>query len=105
MNTIYTAKDTGCYIDGAFGEEHRRAKLASLVNSVVVNISHPGEMQTGIDLITKLQREPSDDLEEEYDAVSYLQDHTESGAYWTFDAGGLLLVCGEHDLKSHPARR
>ena len=77
---MFGAKDVGCYIDGSFGTDHRRGKLAELV--------HPFDAKADINDIND---EYSDDFNEEYDTIDVLQDHTAEGYYWTFEYGDLCL--------------
>lgn len=91
-NIAWSGKNLGCFIDGAFGHERTRAKLADLVRGTIRRIDHSGEIETGLELIAELESQPSDDLSEEDDAVSFLQDHTADGFIWEFNAGDLLLI-------------
>ena len=89
MALAYTKKDVGCYIDGAFGEEHRRTKLADMVRDL-----ETAEMieQRGYSVVESLSNENVDDISDEDDALEILQEFTESGLVWMFEAGDLLLM-------------
>ena len=88
---VFTSVSLGCHIDGAFGQDHRRAALVELVRQAERKIDHPGELQTAKEIISELEIEPSDDYSEEDDAISFLQDHTEQGLVWELEAGDLIL--------------
>ena len=89
MALAYTKKDVGCYIDGAFGEEHRRAKLADMIRNLETQemIDH-----RGYSVVESLANESPDDYGDEDDALDILQEFTESGLVWTFESGDLLLL-------------
>jgi hypothetical protein len=95
MALAYTKKDVGCWIDGAFGEEHRRAKLADMVRDLETR-----EMidTRGYSVVESLSSAPTDsdripaDFSDEDDALEILQEFTESGLVWTFESGDLLLL-------------
>lgn len=85
----FTHKDVGGWIDGAFGEDHARAKLVGILEEYFG--SSPGVA----DIIRGLEGEPSDDLSEMDDATAYLQEHTAQGLVWMWDAGDLILTTEE----------
>jgi hypothetical protein len=95
MALAYTKKDCGCYIDGAFGEDHRRAKLASLIRGLETS-----EMidARGYSVLESLQGNPPDDLSDEDDALDILSQFTEDGLIWEFNAGDLILF-NEEELE------
>ena len=89
----YTKKDKGCYIDGAFGLEHRRQKLWELLEGLLCcgYIKDRDEKKEVLDLLDELKKEPSDDFGEELDAIEILQEHTEEGLIWYQDGDFFLL--------------
>jgi len=81
LTPVYGEGDTGCWIDGAFGDDHRREKLAGLVAPF------------DAELAEELRGPGSDDLSEEDDAIDRLNDQAvEEGYLFVFDSGDLLLV-------------
>jgi hypothetical protein len=75
---------TGCYADGSFGHDHVREVLA-----------HQVESDGCIDraLIEALLGPMSDDAQEEYDAIAWLNENAcIDGVYFTLNDGDLLLV-------------
>lgn len=77
----YTKKDIGCWIDGAYGEKHSRIKLATMMEEL-------GNME----LARELLKEPSEDWEEMNDATYTLEENTEEGLMWIWEAGDLILT-------------
>ena len=92
MKTLYTAKDAGCYADGAYGHNHCRDVLAELfaVCQQRTGVAPEGAWETE----RGLAGEGSDDLHEEDDAIDYLNTVTE-GATWQYVDGDLMLVANE----------
>jgi hypothetical protein len=92
MALAYTKNNTGCYIDAAFGEDHRRAKLADLIRDLETQ-----EMieTRGYSVVESLAIESPDDFSDEEDALEILQQFTESGLVWSFEAGDLILATEE----------
>lgn len=84
----YTQADVGCWIDGAFGTNHRRQKLIELIDGL-----------DGGEIIAKgLEEAPEEEKDFfEDDALALLQEHTEDGFIWTMEAGDLLLVKEEEN--------
>jgi len=78
----WTARDAGCYGDAAAGHEHVRSVLADLVKPYDEKFAD------------ELRGEPPDDLsdeDDEDDAIDLLNEHTAEPAYWSFEAGDLIL--------------
>lgn len=82
---LYGASDVGCYVDGAFGHAHRRARLAELVADC-------GDTE----LVESLQGDMPDDAWDEDAAVDWLQEQTVDGYVWVSDCGDLCL-CTEKE--------
>lgn len=80
MTHFFTHDDIGCHADGAFGHQHLRHVLASLVDQ----IGHP--------IRSLYLPEWPDDLEDEIEAIDLLNENTEDGLAWSFLDGGLVLV-------------
>src|ERR1700735_2119802 len=89
MALAYTKKAIGCYIDGAFGQDHRRAKLADLIRDLETQDMINAR---GYSVTECLTEEPSDDFSEEQDALDILQEFTEADLVWVFEAGDLILT-------------
>lgn len=91
--------DLGCFIDGAFGQDHRRDKIVSLVEITIedydAETKRTGESKFS-ELINALEGEPSDDLAEEDEAVEILQASTEEGLVWIWETGDLILTTEEN---------
>lgn len=81
MKKYFTGDDVGCWIDGAFGEEHRRGKLSSMMFEI-------GEQALSIELEGPMP----DDAGDEMDALGKLQENTADGLTWVMDAGDLILT-------------
>jgi len=88
----YTKEDVGCYIDGAFGMDHACDVLANLVGAVLTEASSREKIVLGLRLDHKRL---SDDHSELDDATDILQEHTEDGLVWIWDAGDLILTTDE----------
>lgn len=84
MGYRFTSQDVGCWADGAYGEDHRRRKLAAMLRDLGAE---------GAALY--LDEEPSDDYSEEDDALDILQKHTAPGLLWFMESGDLLLDWAE----------
>ena len=83
MRTVFTKTDVGCWSDGAYGHEHLRARLGWLLVMLPTDQTR---------LIRELESEPSDDMSEEDDAITALQEYTEEGFVWGCDGGDLMLL-------------
>lgn len=78
---MFTRKDLGCWVDGAYGMEHAGQKLASMLSdehhALCNELLHPeGEFY-------------SEALD---DATAILQEDTEEGLVWIWEAGDLILT-------------
>ena len=81
---VYTRRDLGCWIDGAGGQDHRRAKLRDMLEECF-QVSDPA-MQSDIQRIQRyLEDDMSDDASEEDEAIEIIQHHTEEGLIWEQD--------------------
>jgi len=98
----YTKEDIGCYIDGAFGMDHAMVKLAILlIDFMPLSVNNtrqfPSEelAETYEILLSGDESKLSDDYSELNDATDILQEHTEDGLVWIWDAGDLILTADE----------
>lgn len=87
----------GCYADGAFGHDHCRARLATLIRQFVDlreydRTTHPTASE---DLLASLEGPMPDDAWDEIDALDLLSDST--GLYWLFDGGDLIATESDDD--------
>lgn len=73
----------GCIADGSYGQQHIRERLAELVQPYGYK---------GKKLASWLIGPPSDDAQDENDAIDLLNRYTEDGIYFTMSNGDLLLV-------------
>lgn len=84
---IFDRNDAGCYIDGAFGMDHARQKLADLLACV----PQSGKVRR---LIAEL--EAGEDTEFIYEAIEEALDilalHTAEDMIWLLEAGDLVLT-------------
>lgn len=93
MPQAFTTQDTGCHIDGAFGEGHALRKMAALLRTL------PPDPAVSA-LLAEYARTLGDDTEwldggaQEWldDATNVLQANTEDGLIWTWYAGDLILT-------------
>ncbi len=97
-NPVFNLSDTGCYSDGALGDDHLRSRLADLLD-VYFPDEHTHFIQPGIWQMNcpacireTLMLDSSDDSEEVYKAVELLQSLTADNTVWILEAGDLLLV-------------
>ncbi len=91
MQYAFTQADTGCHVDGAFGDGHLRDKLAAMLRAVAVD--YPVNRSDCIARAEELEsEEASDDASEVYDAVDILRGVTEPGLVWMLDGGDLILT-------------
>jgi hypothetical protein len=87
----FNDEDCGCWIDGAFGQEHACHKLAGMVYELdahelsqsLIAASEDRDLDIIDDLIS--------------DATDLLQENTDPELSWVWEAGDLLL-CHEADL-------
>lgn len=87
---VYTKDDVGCWIDGAFGEEHAAAKLLRMLSdSGQEHIQEDWEDLT--DPTSCFSRAEAVD-EFCRIATAVLQDQTEAGLVWIWEAGDLILT-------------
>jgi hypothetical protein len=88
-------KNTGCFIDGAYGEEHAVQVMAGLLQRVM--------RATGDEEANELLVEYDDDLDPEDfgewldDATDVLQNNTADGLVWEWEAGDLCLMDEDDD--------
>ena len=87
---VFKAEDRGCYADGTYGEDHRRAHLRGLLHTIAKQTRSSKNTVIG-NLVLALIAEPTDDYSEEDYAIGLLNDHTESGSYWEMVDGDLML--------------
>ena len=99
MRALFTKSDIGCYADGAFGQDHRRSKLANLIVSVSQrcgatkdNRNDNYELIDHQAIVHQLINAPSNDFSEEHAAIEIIQDHTELGLTWQIVDGDLMLI-------------
>ena len=91
----FTVVGIGTWIDGAFGEEHAVEKMARDLLPTVARRSSDEELR---DAAQELIDEYEDELEEEDwsewldDATEVVQDATEPGLTWEWDAGDFVLT-------------
>ena len=98
MKPIYTAKDVGCYIDGARGLGDSMHRLSIIMLDAAL-ITFPGiadfptaELAEVYDILNTGNAEKlADDHSEFNDATEYLQSLTEEGLTWYWDDGLTLL--------------
>jgi hypothetical protein len=80
----FTAADLGCYIDGAFGMQYALVKMREHMAVLPGSSDLCMEYDTGLD---------DDEKPEWLDAATeLLQDHTEDGLVWYWEAGDLVLL-------------
>jgi hypothetical protein len=84
---LFTRSDVGCWVDGAFGEDHRRDKLSVLLESIGT--------PNALNLATELLEPAPDDYSDEDDALELLQENTEEGLIWMMEAGNILLIVAD----------
>lgn len=82
----FTLDDVGCHADGAFGHQHCRERLASLLDEAFDGKGFDHLVVAGL-----LRGPGSDDLAEEDEAIDLLQSVTEDGLFWAFLDGDLIL--------------
>ena len=89
MALAYTKKDVGCWIDGAFGLDHQRAKLADMIRDLETQ-----EMidTRGYSVVESLASDAPDDDSDVDDALDILQQFTDADLVWCFESGDLLLM-------------
>ena len=81
----------GCHIDGAYGEDHRRAKLVEMLNDC--DCVSPKKVREEIKQVQFwLGQESSDDYGEEDLALEIIGAFTAPGLTWELDAGDLFLT-------------
>src|SRR5512140_558133 len=93
VKTLYTAKNAGCYADGARGLAEQRFMLADLVAAAY---AERPEMPKRLDVIDALHGELSDD-DSETDAALEILNSVTSGATWQFVDSDLMLVADEEE--------
>ena len=102
MKTVWTNKDIGCHIDGAFGQSHCLDRLGNLVFGTGTRSDDwTAGYECGIThrrILDALADGPSDDGNEFTDATEYLQSHTADGLVWQWVAGDLILMA-ENDVE------
>lgn len=80
----YGASDVGCYIDGAYGLRHARAKLEGLI---------AGFAKTEHQKATLSDLGSSEWYDEVMDeATDILQAHTDEDYVWCWESGDLILL-------------
>lgn len=87
MQPIFTDKDKGCWIDGAFGERHALQKMKAILPDRGNWEILKDELQACID----------GDEDEFIDetlrgCVNALEIYTQPGLYWLWEAGDLILT-------------
>lgn len=91
---IFTHKDVGIYADSTFGHARVREVLADLMN----DIGTPEALQ----LEKELHGYPSDDFQEEDDAIGALNDVTDDSLLWMLNEEGDLILTGQDDSDFAP---
>lgn len=84
---FFDAEDVGVYIDGSYGEEHRRKRLAEMMVY----------FQADQELIDSLKGNSPDDYSDEDEAIDILRGHTENGLTWILECGDLILMKDEEN--------
>lgn len=84
---VFTKEDIGCYIDGAYGFDHARQRLAELLTCVpqssrVRQIIAELESEENIDYVYEAIEE----------ALDVLSQYTSEEVVWMMEAGDLTLM-------------
>jgi hypothetical protein len=101
--TYFKAIDAGCYADGAFGHQHCRETLASLVQGIAERSNRWGAKSWGVsigELVDSLRGDMPDDAWDEDTALEILNEVTE-GAFWQFVDGDLCLIADDKSEARH----
>ena len=85
MKTIFTAKDKGCWIDGAFDPEHARDKMIEMIK-MVPKSDETASLLIALDNGGYFIDEIADDVTE------LLSEFTQDMLYWIWEAGDLILT-------------
>lgn len=104
---VFTDSDKGCWIDGAYGEDHAKNKMASMLEDIQAAIASE-VFDVGVYSLLKEyneERMPSGSIALDQwitDATDDLQRHTADGLVWIWDAGDLILTSQEEIDCNHP---
>ena len=88
----FTESDLGQWIDGAYGSEHAIEKMEEMLNDLGTQYAENlvGELEE----IADLELDEAGDAYDEWleDATTALQEETEPGLVWIWEAGDLILT-------------
>ncbi len=99
----FNSDDKGLYVDGALGVDHALRKL-----SAMIEIWDPALSEELMDEVSSEQKEiyyPETVDELTDDATDVLQDHTDEGLVWIWEAGDLILTTEEEARSGEEAER
>jgi len=89
----FTAVSVGCWIDGAFGEDHAVAVLVGMLARIEDTNAHAAQ------LLTEVPESGDEFISDWQDAATdALQESTAEGLTWDWNAGDLCL-CLESELE------
>jgi len=88
----YTEADLGSWVDGAFGSEHAVQKMEEMLDEL--GTQYADNLVKELEEIADLDLEEASDAYDEWleDATTALQEETEPGLVWLWDAGDLILT-------------
>lgn len=97
MNTRYTRKDIGCYIDGAVPRTHveRILVLCDMIADKDPSLLRKLNIPDGKTLLDMEQSESIELDEIDQDLTDALDEVRESGLYWYLEAGDVVLAVEE----------
>lgn len=90
----FTRTSIGVHIDGAYGQEHAKDKMANDLLATVERRSSDEKLKNAAaELVDEWTEDPEDNDWDEWldDATEVLQDATAPGLTWDWDAGDLIL--------------
>jgi len=93
----FTESDLGQWIDGAYGSEHAIEKMEEMLGELATDYAE--NLISELEEIAELELEEASDAYDEWleDATTALQEETEPGLVWEWEAGDLVLRESEDD--------
>jgi hypothetical protein len=93
----FTESDLGSWIDGAYGSEHAIQKMEEMLGDL--GTQYAENLMGELDEIADLELDEASDAYDEWldDATTALQEETEPGLVWEWEAGDLVLRESEED--------
>ena len=95
---MFTQHEIGCYADGALGHDHVREQLAALLCRLYRHHPRGGDGSEWSEvkpIVEALQKPMSDDGEEEYEAIEWLNKQCYDDTYFDLSDGSLMLMAQE----------